>query len=298
MRLVIIFTLTLLFNGFCQSNPGTNIISGQEYNPGTRVTLPTTGVSFIVPRDWRGGMPADQAIFIMASQVKAGIGMAIMQSGMDQVSLKKFLTGPQDLGDNVILQPQGSPKVADSRITMEYTHTYYSGSAVGVIGTQGNSVVFFFAGPTPEKAYYQGLLKKLASSAKFSKPTNTGLIEEWQQLLGGMMLKKMDSYYSGDASGGYGAYSSEETLHICTNGSYSYTSSSSLGVDGGGGSSGYAGGSDGEQGKWKVVVMGNQVTLLLEANGGSQTHMSLAFDGERTFLNGDRAYRVKSDLCQ
>jgi hypothetical protein len=297
MRFIIILTLTLLSSSFSQSNPGTNIIAGKEYDPGTRVNLPTTGVSFIVPRDWRGGMPPDQAIFIMASQVKAGIGMAIMQSGMDQASLKKFLSGPQDLGDNVILQPQGSPKVTDSRITMEYIHPLYAGSAVGVVGTQGNSVVFFFAGPASEKIYYQVQLKKLASSAKFSKPTNTGLIEEWQQLLSGKMLKKMDSPYSGDASGGYGAYSSEETLHLCANGNYSYASSSSLGVDGGGGSSGYSGGSQGEQGKWKVVVMGNQVTLLLEASSGGQTHMSLAFDGERTFLNGDRAYRVKSDLC-
>lgn len=299
MRFMILSVFIMILSGISQPSQSVTIIAGQEYEPGTRVGLPTTGVSFIIPRDWRGGMPPDQAVFILASHNKPGIGMVIMQTGMNQDNLIKFLSERQDLGDNIVLKPEGSPKITDSRIQMNYTHVFYTGKAFGILGPHQNSVTFFFTGPTSEKEYYQTLLDKLIASVNFSKPETGNLIEEWKKLLSGMMLKKLESYSSNDADGGYAGYSSEETVHLCSDGTYTYSSSTNLGVDGGGGaSSGYDTESSDEQGKWQVVVMGNQAMLLLEASNGPQTHQRLAFDGERTFLDGNRVYRVKSDLCE
>lgn len=299
MRFMILSVLIMILSGISQSTQSVTIIAGQEYEPGTRVGLPTTGVSFIIPRDWRGGMPPDQAVFILASHNKPGIGMAIMQTGMNQDNLIKFLSERQDLGDNIVLKPEGSPKITDSSIQMNYTHVFYTGKALAILGPHGNSVTFFFTGPTSEKEYYQTLLDKLIASVNFSKPEIDNLIKEWQKLLSGMMLKKLESYSSNDADGGYAGYRSEETVHLCSDGTYTYSSSTNFGVDGGGGaSSGYDADSSHEQGKWQVVVMGNQAMLLLEASNGPQTHQRLAFDGERTFLDGNRVYRVKSDLCE
>lgn len=299
MRLMILSVLIMIISTIAQSSQSVTIIAGQEYEPGTRVNLPTTSVSFIIPRDWRGGMPPDQAVFILASHTKPGIGMAIMQTGMNQDNLIKFLSEQQDLGDNIVLQPEGSPKITDSRIQMNYTHVFYTGKAIGILGPHGNSVTFFFAGPMSEKEYYQNLLNKLIASVNFSKPETSNLIKEWQKLLSGMMLKKLEDYSSNDAGGGYAGQSSEETIHLCSDGTYTYSSNTNFGVDGGGGAaSGYGANSSHEQGKWQVVVMGNTAMLLLEASNGLQTHQSLALDGERTFLDGNRVYRVKSDLCE
>lgn len=299
MRFMILSILTMILSGIAQSSQGVTIIAGREYEPGTRVILPTTGISFIIPRDWRGGMPPNQAVFILASHTRPGIGMAIMQTGMNQDNLIKFLSKQQDLGDNIVLQPEGSPKIIDSRIQMNYTHVFYTGKASGILGPHGNSVTFFFAGPTLEKEYYQTLLDKLIASVNFSKPETSNLIKEWQKLLAGMMLKKLESYSNNDAGGGYDGQSSDETLHLCSDGTYTYTSHTNFGVDGGNGAtSGYGAKNSHEQGKWQVIVMGNQAVLLLEASNGSQTNQSLALDGERTFLDGNRVYRVKSDLCE
>lgn len=299
MRFMILSVLTMILSGIAQPSQGVTIIAGQEYEPGTRVNLPTTGISFIIPRDWRGGMPPDQAVFILASHTRPGIGMAIMQTGMNQDNLIKFLSKQQDLGDNIVLQPEGSPKVIDSRIQMNYTHVFYTGKASGILGPHRNSVTFFFAGPTSEKEYYQTLLDKLIASVNFSKPETSNLIKEWQKLLSGMMLKKLDSYSSNDADGENAGQSSEETIHLCSDGTYTYSSHTNFGVKGGAGApSGHGANSGYEKGKWQVVVMGNQAMLLLEASNGSQNHQSLALDGERTFLDGNRVYRVKSDLCK
>jgi hypothetical protein len=297
MRFIILFTFILNSALFTQTDRGITIIAGQEYEAGTRVGLPTSGVSFIIPREWKGAMPPDQAVFVMSSNSQAGIGMAIMQTGMTRESLTDFLADPQDLGDNIILQPVGKPKRTDSRIQMDYSHTFYSGTATGILGPHGNSVTFFFAGPAAQKAYYQSLLDKLIMSVSFFEPENKNLIIEWQKLLSGMMLKRIESYSSSDYSSDSTGYHSEETLHLCANGTYSYTFDSDLAVDGEG-SSDNGTDSGAKQGEWEVVVVGNQAMLLLKPHGGQQIHQSIAFDGKRFFLDGNRVYRTPSDQCQ
>ena len=113
--------ITLVMVGYAQKVSDQVIIPGREYMAGTRVQNAYRGVSFIIPRDWKGAMPPDQRIFLMSSDQKAGVGIAIFQSAVSEQEIVQYLKQSQNLGDNVILKPVGEPKIAGSKITMNYT---------------------------------------------------------------------------------------------------------------------------------------------------------------------------------
>jgi hypothetical protein len=294
---LIFLILALLGNIPAQVSDRATITPGQQYSAGTRVSMPSTGISFVLPEEWLGGLPVGGEVFIIGSNTRAGVGLAFMQTGVDETVVYQYLNAPQDLGDNVVLQPVGEIEKNGAQYSMRYSNGTYTGSALALLGPEQNGVAFLFAGPQSDENYYQYLLKKLAASTKFSKPQTTAESQQWQQLLAGMMLKKVDSYYSSDYSGGYAGYSSQETLHLCRNGSYAYFSSSGMGVDGGGGTSGYGGGSGGEQGSWRVEAQGTQAVLILQADDGTQSRHIITFDGSKTFVDGERVYRVPSEQC-
>lgn len=112
-----------------------------------------------------------------------------------------------------------------------------------------------------------------------------------------MMLKKLDSYYSGGFDGSYVGGSSEQTLHLCSDGIFAYFSSSSVAGDAGL-VGGYSGGTGGETGRWELQALGDQVLLVLKYNTGQQSQHVVSYDGQRTMLDGSRVYRVQSDRCQ
>ncbi|MCB0295444.1 MAG: hypothetical protein KDG51_09445, partial [Calditrichaeota bacterium] len=228
------------------------------------------GVSFVIPQDWLGGLRPNQAAFMLGSNTKPGIGLVIMRASASMADMDGLLNTAQNLGDGVVLYPAGAPQKTATDYRLNFSGGQYVGMAVGKLGPGGNGVIFFFGGPAEQQSYYNRLMQQMVSSLKFVQPQVSGEVQRWQQLLSGMMLKQMSSYYSGgSADGSYVGGSSSKTLHLCSDGSYAYAGSSSLGVDGGGGSSGYSGGSGEDYGRWRVEVIGARVTLVLQSQDGS-----------------------------
>jgi len=277
-----ILLLTFPFIIFAQKYSDSTILPGKEYYAGVRVLNAYRGVSFIIPRDWKGAMPPDQRIFLMSSHVKAGVGLAIFQSGVSESDIVQYLKQTQNLGDNVILKPVGEPKVSGSQISMEYTSMTNSGYALALSGSYQNTVVFLFAGPAKEKEYFKKLMEKLQGSVIFSKPDPSKLSAAWIRALSGKMLKKVSA---DDSEGAF-----PTVVHLCQEGKAQITlpgDPTNIGSN-----------PNLIDGSWEVNTQGAQAFLVLTPSRGKTVQASLDVFGSYVILDGGRYFLTASDMCK
>jgi hypothetical protein len=270
-----------------------DLAPGTQYEPKTRIRAAASGVSWVLPDAWLGGIPQGQSLFLMGSNTEPGVGGVFLLTGASGDEVASQMTGPQDLGDGVVLEPSGPlEQPAEDRMIQDYAGGEYAGRALALWGPAGQCAVYFFAGPEAEMPRYRALLDGLAASTRFFKPDDGGVSEQWRRLLAGMMLKRMSSYTSGTSGG----YSSEATLHLCADGRFSYSSSSVTSIDVPGASASGVG-QDASTGGWSLESEGTAVVLVLRHDRGEVTRHALGYDGEKTFLDGERVFRVESDGC-
>ncbi len=278
-----------------------DLAPGVQYNGGERVRAEAEGIAFQVPAQWLGGIQHGASAFMLGSEVAPGVGIVILRQKTSIAEARALLEQPQDLGGGVVLTPGGTT-AGQNDAEVSYQSGAYVGFASARIGPAGNGIAALFAGPREHAEMYQSLAGSLAESVVFADPTELPAQRQWKESLAGMMLKRMDSYYSGGLDGSYAGGSSSETLHLCSDGSYSYHSSSSFSVDGGTGggynASGAGQNSGGNTGAWVVEMMGSQVVLTLNATDGQMSQHTLAVSGEQTLVDGERAFRVPSDRCR
>lgn len=273
--------------------------TGRQYAAGTRVESAADGVSFAVPGEWLGGMPPGSAAVVFGSNSRAGLGLVIMRPATSWQEIEQFLNQPQDLGQGVVLYPGSAGQRTGRGYEIGFANATYAGHAIGRLGANGNGVVVFFGGPAGERGYYEALAAATAASVAFAAPRQAAATEQWRVYLAGMMLKRQTSYYSGGGvDGSYVGGSSSESLHLCSDGTYAYLSSSSVAADAGGGTSGYSGGDGAEHGQWNVETIGDRAVLNLRSTGGEVSRHPLQVQGNETYVDGERAYRVQSDRCR
>ena len=281
--------------------------AGQSYEGGTRVTV-GNGVSWAIPANWAGGIPAESSVFILASDADAGAGAVLFVPETDLKKLAKDMNDVQDLGDGVVLEPVGEPVTGKSRVMQDYGNELLEGRALALLGPDKLAVIFFLAGSPGNLDRFGELLETMAATARFEKPAaaartgvgasgsrkpdTAGRTGPWYDLLSGMMLKQLSSYSSGSSGG----YSSETVFHLCRDGSFSWYSGGSVSVYVDGGSGGTTSESR-DSGQWSVEVSGDEAYLVLVSDNGETTRHSLYYDGEKTFMNGNRYFRVQSDVC-
>ena len=279
-----------------------DLAPGVQYNGGERVRAEAEGVAFQIPAQWLGGIQHGASTFMLGSEVAPGVGIVILRQKTSVAEARALLEQPQDLGGGVVLTPGGTTSGGRNDVEVSYQSGAYVGFASARIGPAGNGIAALFAGPRERAEMYQSLARSLSESAVFAEPTELPAQRQWKESLAGMMLKRMDSYYSGGLDGSYAGGSSSETLHLCSDGSYSYHSSSSFSVDGGSGggynASGAGQNSGGSAGAWVVEMMGSQVVLTLHATDGQMSQHTLSLSGEQTLVDGERAFRVPSDRCR
>ena len=273
MRAVII----LLFA--CQAilGQGEIVQTGKQYDPGTRVYFPSYGISFVVPRDWKGGLAAEDAVFFMASDTKPGVGLAIFKSGSSQKELENYLNAVQNLGDNIILQPEGKIQIKETELSRSYSSTLYRGKAIAKIGSHGHSVLFFFAVPAAQEKYYLSVVEKISALVSFSKPDPAIMVKDWEKKLSGMKLQKLataaDSSNTGDIQ-----KTEFNEIHLCKNGTY------------------HSGGQ--KMGKWQIEVKELKSQLILQRTGHESSVYSLGMSGDKVSLDGIHFKILKSLECK
>jgi hypothetical protein len=110
----------------------------------------------------------------------------------------------------------------------------------------------------------------------------------WRDLLAGMMLR----FLSGGEWG-----TGTATLHLCSDGSYGYASNVAIGATVPGVDAGLTS-RENHQGTWQGSPLGaGQAKLVLQATDGVRDEWLLEYGGNATYLNGERWYRVESDVC-
>jgi len=277
----------------------------QKYAGGTRVE--SSGVSFVVPTDWIGayGQDARNQALVMGSNTVEGVGLAILKAGLSGVEVATELNETQDLGTGVKLRPTGPPNMQGSRIAARYENEIYVGRALVVLGTARNSVIFFFAGPKKNERAYAQLLADLAASTKIletagaapsPQPSDSGeLTHAWVNLLSGMMLHYFSGYNSGGGSGGM---SSHRVLHLCRDGRFAYSGDSMITMNVPGASAS-RGGRGGHSGQWEIEsTTQTSAVLVLTPDGNRPVRLHVEYDGDKTFVNGQRWLRADSDACR
>lgn len=279
--------------------------AGQQYQGGSRVQASGLGISFILPQGWLGAykQEGEQAVVVLGSNTVEGLGLVIFMKNQTPAQVMQSLNDTQDLGDGVVLELAGAPHTQGSRVTARYLNHQYVGRALALLGSK-NHVIYFYAGPQKNEQLYGQLLEALAGSTRFQAPAPkpatpapapTGLAKQWTQFLSGMMLRYLSSYNSG---GGGGGMSTDKTLHFCSDGSFAFLNNSltTMNVDGATASSG---GNNRYLGRWRIESAGQaEATLLLSYEGGQVERVRLNYDGQKTFLNGVRWFRVESDACR
>lgn len=278
----------------------------QQYQGGVQVRSSTLGISFTLPKGWLGAYKEEsgQAVLVLGSNSVEGVGLVIFMQDQTPAQVVAGLNEAQDLGAGVVLELVGSVRTQGSRVTARYLNSQYVGRALALLGSR-NHVVYFYAGPQKNEALYGQLLEGLASSTRFqapvaarpqpAPPAPTGVARQWTQLLAGKMLKYFSSYNSG---GGGGGISEQRTLHLCSDGSFAYLDESltTINVPGASASSG---GNGRALGRWRIEsATQNSAVLLLNVDGGGVERLRVEYDGDKTFLNGQRWFRVESDTCR
>lgn len=115
---------------------------------------------------------------------------------------------------------------------------------------------------------------------------DTQLLREWLQHLRGMRLTYMNSY---DSGGGSGGYSDRWEADLCSDGTFFYSSSSSLTVNVPGASA-YQGGNRATRGIWRIVEQGGQVVLRYQMEGSEPEQGLLQYQEGTTYLGGNRVF--------
>jgi hypothetical protein len=277
LALIFIFSPVLSQNKFEKI-----ILPGMEYASGTRVQNAYRGISFIIPRDWKGAMPPDQRVFLMSSSIKPGMGIAIFQSAFSEEQIIQYLSQEQNLGDNIILKPVGKPKVSGNKITMEYTSMTNAGFALALRGKFNNTVVFLFTGPAKQKDYYLQILEKIQPTVVFLSPNPKKLKNAWTDALSGKMLKKVSVE---DDARGY-----PTVMHLCAEGKtriilpgdhVTIDSEPTL-IDG----------------LWEVETDGAQSFLVITPSKRKPVRARLNVMGSYVVLENGRYFLTSSNVCR
>ena len=170
---------------------------------------------------------------------------------------------------------------------------------IGIVNPTGGNGVSCMIITTPEyyNATYKSTIEQVAASVKFFKAEVPDAVKEWDDWFktpGGCRLKYLTSSGGSDYGGGYSGGSSEETIDLCPNGSFGFSSSSSYSSSFDAGSA-YAADSDGGQGNWTLKFNGTNPVLVLNFNDGSINEYELTYEDSKTRLNGSRYFVLFND---
>ncbi|MDF9794765.1 hypothetical protein OKW21_000028 [Catalinimonas alkaloidigena] len=249
------------------------------------------GIQFTIPEGWVG--QEAEGGFIVGHQSKPGFAFL---SPMEAKSLEEIrVQGQQGIieagGTHLQLQDQ-MEAISNSSLGGVFKGTLQNTAVtaylLGILNPHGSGVVII-AASTPEQysVTHRQLAIDLANSMIFSKPQVPPVAAQWKQKFSNARLTYMESYSSGGGSGGYQI---QKEIHLCGQGFFKYSGSSSMSVDTGG-AFGSSGGSSAGDGRWEVV--GNQqgeAMLRLLFNSGEVYEYTLAYQDNKTLLNGERYF--------
>ena len=272
------------------------------------IDYPYLGIGLTIPSGWKGQEEGEY--LILASDTEVGVIGLTANTAKNVAELKSVADqGWQD--DGVSMQRSGDfIRIGSEGMGAEFSGIFQGAEAkafiAGIINPFGSGVTIIAL--TSKDAYgpqQLELVNRIADGLKFSMPKEAEQNASWRDSLPGRVLTAMDSssssgtYYddSGYSYSSYTSYSSRTTIHLCSNGEFYYSSSSSASFDSASGFGGvYDRGND--TGKWQLASGGNGESLLqLNYQNGTQAEWMLDYKDLKTYLDGERYFKTVSDAC-
>jgi hypothetical protein len=263
-----------------------------QYKAGTRVNSSQHGVSFVVPTGFKGATTQGITVLGNGKTDASGVNILVFPFvGANLNDVYALMSKPIDYGQ-LSFSPTDTGSGNANRVMFHYSSNAYSAVGVSVLG-QGNGLSFqvigFASNPNLEK-----LALAMANASKFS---SASLNKTLQSLRAGFSGKYLFKYsYSGTTSN-TGSFSSESKRQwdLCSNGRYFFEGSSesafNVQLPSGGDTQGSAGGAsqnqDGSSGRWKILIVGNVVALILFKDDQTvELHLLTNLDRKIPFLDG------------
>lgn len=263
-----------------------------QYKAGTRVNSSQHGVSFVVPQGFKGATSQGITVLGNGRTDASGVNILIFPFvGANLNDIYALMSKPIDYGQ-LSFSPTDTGSSNANRVMFHYSSKQYNAVGVSVLG-KGNGLSFQVIG-FASNADLEKLALAMANASKFS---NASLNNTLQTIRTGFSGKYLFAYsYSGTTSN-TGSFSSESKRQwdLCSNGRYFFEGKSesafNVQLPNGGDTTGSAGGAsqnqDGSSGRWKILIVGSGVALILFKDDQTvELHLLSNLDRKIPFLNG------------
>ncbi len=263
-----------------------------QYKAGTRVNSSQHGVSFVVPQGFKGATSQGITVLGNGRTDASGINILIFPFvGATINDIYALMSKPIDYGQ-LSFTPTDTGSGNTNRVIFHYSSNQYNAVGISVLG-KGNGLSFQVIG-FASNPNLRTLALAMANASKFSSASLNSTLKTIQTGFSGKYLFAYS--YSGTTSN-TGSFSSESKRQwdLCSNGRYFFEGSSesafNVQLPNGGDSQGSAGGAsqnqDGSSGRWKILIVGNGVALILFKDDQTvELHLLSNLNRKIPFLNG------------
>jgi len=272
--------------------PGEEVLTGKLYDAGNLLKVSVHGVSFQLASGLRAGMAPGSPIFEVQSLNPPAGGVVVMRREVTVEEILKEMREPQDIGDGVVLQPEGQPKREGNRIECWFRNELVVAKSTVLISEHGNGVMFFVGAERVHRDWIERTVNAMADSVVLAPPQESRDERQWHALLSGQKLTYMRSSYDRDYTGGSTGSSTREEISLRADGRFHYYFRSTFNVTTPGGSA-HGDEPDEDAGTWRIESVGAAVQLVL--TGRETRRYTLTLSEERVFLGDRRFFRTALD---
>ncbi len=269
---------------------GADIVEpGRRYAGEVMLEFPAIGASFTLPAGWIAVLPEGAELLIMQNEAT---GAYLFATG-DEMTVAEALGvmgAPIDLGDGVVLKPEGDVTRDGNQLRNVYAVSGGEGPLFGyvntIIGDAGIGVSFVGIGPPDDTEALKSVVERVGRSLSLVPVAPVAQAQQggsgtWQDELAG---RKLTHFFTRTG------YTEEDYMWLCADGRF-YHSTQAGGF--GGGASGAFASSYG--GRWSATGDAGAGTLVLRYNDGQSATYALSWDGTKLFLDGKRYFREATD---
>ncbi len=146
------------------------IVAGVVYPAGTRLSIPGTAWSFVVPAHWQSSRPNDADMPFLTPEEGKDLGMLFPLTGTTRESVREQMSEPLSLLHGISFVPAGSQIENETSIAQSYQGEDMAGRALAVLGPGAVAVIYFLMGPPHDAALFPSVLEQLGESTHFGVP--------------------------------------------------------------------------------------------------------------------------------
>ncbi len=149
-----------------------DVVSGMTYRPGTRLRIPGTDWSFVVPDGWQSNCPDDAEMPFLVPEEGKQLGMMFPLTGVTREALRDQLREPLSLLHGLSFIPAGAQVETEEWIAQSYEGEEMAGRALAVTAAGDRAVIYFVMGPPEAMSLVHSVLEQLGQSTRFGEPVS------------------------------------------------------------------------------------------------------------------------------